>query len=276
MSTDLEIRRNTALKVMPSSYEQLYKYSKVVAKTQMVPNCYKNKPDDCFVAMQFGLELGLNPLYALQNIAVINGRPSIYGDALIALVRSSPLCEYIKEGFDENQRAAYCKVKRKEEPEHIEWFSEEDAKRIGKLNSSVVWKQYPKRMMKMRARGFALRDVFADLLGGLISREEAEDTIQVNVQTRDLENTNEKNIAQDKDETILNQEDLSRKNALVNTLKDEGVHDYLSEEDINYLADEEFSEADLLRIYEETTERAKEAKKKEAEEEAFMMMPESL
>ena len=50
-----------------------------------------------------------------------------------------------------------------------------DANRAGLLNRSGPWKSYPDRMLKMRARGFALRDVFADALGGMISAEEAND-----------------------------------------------------------------------------------------------------
>ncbi len=49
------------------------------------------------VAMQWGAEIGLAPMQALQNIAVINGKPSVYGDAAMALVQASPHCEDIYE-----------------------------------------------------------------------------------------------------------------------------------------------------------------------------------
>ena len=54
-------------------------------------------------------------------------------------------------------------------------FSEQDAKVAGLWGKSGPWKQYPKRMLQMRARGFNLRDNFADILGGLITAEEARD-----------------------------------------------------------------------------------------------------
>ena len=52
--------------------------------------------------------IGLAPIQALQNIAVINGKPSIYGDALLALVRKDPRCmgeEEKIEGENENMKA---------------------------------------------------------------------------------------------------------------------------------------------------------------------------
>jgi hypothetical protein len=54
-------------------------------------------------------------------------------------------------------------------------FSVEDAKRAGLWGKQGPWSAYPKRMMQMRARGFALRDAFPDVLKGLITAEEAQD-----------------------------------------------------------------------------------------------------
>ena len=61
--------------------------------------------------MQWGAEIGLQPLQAMQNIAVINGRPSLWGDAVLALVRSSGLLEQFEETQTEDM--ATCTVKRK-------------------------------------------------------------------------------------------------------------------------------------------------------------------
>lgn len=110
----------------------------------------------------------------MQNLAVINGRPALWGDAVIALVRSSPLCEYVVE-TDDGQTAT-CKVKRKGEPEQVRTFSMEDARAAGLSGKQGPWVQYPKRMRQMRARAFALRDVFPDVLRGLPVAEEVMDT----------------------------------------------------------------------------------------------------
>lgn len=159
----------------PSNLKEAMEYATIIANSAMVPKAYQNKPGDILVAVQMGAELGLKPIQALQNIAVINSKPSVYGDALLALVQVHPSFEDIKEWFDEKTNTAFCSVKRKNQSEHTVSFSSEDAKKASLWGKIGPWSQYPKRMMQMRARGFALRDKFADALGGLITTEEAQD-----------------------------------------------------------------------------------------------------
>jgi hypothetical protein len=163
----------------PRTLKEAQDYAVLIANSEMVPKDYIGKPGNVLVAVQMGAEIGLKPLQALQNIAVINGRPSIWGDALIAIVRNSPSCEYVKESFDNNSLVATCKVKRKGHDEEVRTFSKADAETAGLWSKAGPWKQYPKRMLQMRARAFALRDVFGDLLRGLSVAEEASDIIDV-------------------------------------------------------------------------------------------------
>lgn len=97
----------------------------------------------------------------------------MWGDAVIALARSSPVCEYIIE--TQTDFVATCRVKRRGEPEQERSFSKDDAKAAGLLGKQGPWSQYPKRMMQMRARAFAIRDVFPDVLRGLAVAEEVMD-----------------------------------------------------------------------------------------------------
>ena len=100
---------------------------------------------------------------------------SIYGDAINAIIYSSGLLKRKTEYFDEETMTAVCIIERKDiAGEETRTFSFEDAKIAG-LWGKGVWRQYPKRMAQMRARGFAYRDVFPDLLHGMITTEEAMD-----------------------------------------------------------------------------------------------------
>lgn len=162
------------LDLSPRNFEQALTFSQYLADSDMVPKDFKGKPGNCLVAMQWGAELGLKPLQALQNLAVINGRPALWGDAVIALVRSSPLCEFVIETDDGH--SATCRVKRRGEPEQSRTFSVDDAKQAGLMGKQGPWMQYPKRMRQMRARAFALRDVFPDVLRGMAVAEELQDT----------------------------------------------------------------------------------------------------
>lgn len=157
----------------PQTFEQALTFAGYLADSDMVPKDFKGKPGNCLVAIQWGMEIGLKPLQAMQNIAVINGRPSLWGDAVIALVRSSPVCEWVIE--TQTDTVATCRVKRKGEPEQERTFSLEDAKAAGLLGKAGPWTQFRKRMMQMRARAFAMRDVFPDVLKGLPVAEEVMD-----------------------------------------------------------------------------------------------------
>ena len=171
---NLTTQNTAAFDLSPKTFEQALTFSDYLADSDMVPKDFKGKPGNCLIAMQWGSELGLKPLQALQNIAVINGRPALWGDAVIAIVRGSPLCEYVIEEMD-SQGSAVCKVKRRGEQEQVRTFSDMDAKTAGLLGKQGPWTTNPKRMKQMRARSFALRDVFPDVLKGIAIAEEAQD-----------------------------------------------------------------------------------------------------
>jgi hypothetical protein len=174
--TALQNGRSTGLAMQPSSLQEAMQLADMLAKSGMVPKQYINNPQGTLVAMMMGQELGLNPIQSLQNIAVINGKPSIYADALLALVQNHPAFGGIEEELDEQTMTARCTVWRKgDAKKHTQTFSQKDAQTASLWGKQGPWTQYPKRMLMWRARGFALRDKFADALGGLITVEEARD-----------------------------------------------------------------------------------------------------
>ena len=132
-----------------------------------------DSPDDIMIAVQHGLEVGLSPMSALQNIAVVNGKPCIYGDAALALCCSHPSFLDIEETVEGNM--ATCVVKRRDRSPVVRKFSEADAKRAQLWGKQGPWTYYPSRMLQMRARSWALRDAFPDALKGLGIREEVQD-----------------------------------------------------------------------------------------------------
>lgn len=165
--------QRTTFDLSPQTFDQALTFSQYLADSDLVPKDFKGRQGNCLIAMQWGAELGLKPLQALQNLAIINGRPALWGDAVIALVRASSVCEYVIE--TQTDTVATCKVKRRGEPEQERTFSMADAQAAGLKGKSGPWTQYPKRMLQMRARSFALRDVFPDVLRGMAVAEELMD-----------------------------------------------------------------------------------------------------
>lgn len=164
---------NTSLFLTPANLTEAMKIADILANSDFVPKDYQRKPGNILVALQWGAEIGLQPLQALQNIACINGRPAIWGDAMLALVRQSGLLESIDE--DQTDEIATCTIKRRGEKERVVTFSMADAKRAGLSGKAGPWTQYPKRMMQSRARAYALRDIFPDVLKGMAVAEEEQD-----------------------------------------------------------------------------------------------------
>ena len=163
--------------IIPRSMDEAYRLAKAIVMSGTAPKGVTT-PEACMIAIMHGLEIGLAPLTALQRISVINGRPTLWGDGAMSLVRGSGLCEYINERIEGegDGSTAVCEVQRRGEPEPIvRTFSVADAKRAGLWGKAGPWQQYPARMLTMRARGFALRDGFADVLGGMYLREEIDE-----------------------------------------------------------------------------------------------------
>jgi hypothetical protein len=163
----------------PASFSELVQFAQMAAKSQLVPKKYRNQTEDIMLAVQLGSEVGLRPMQALKNIAVINGRPAVWGDALPGLCKASPVYHDIIETWEHEQDAdlltAVCIAKRHGSTPVTARFSVMDAKRAGLWTKAGPWQTYPRRMLQMRARSFALRDAFPDVLKGLISVEEALD-----------------------------------------------------------------------------------------------------
>jgi len=156
-----------------SAIEEALKLAQFVTKGDIFPQ-WKGRTHDAAVAILFGQSLGLSWGNSLLNIAVINGRPTVYGDALLGLCKKSPVWEDIDEKVDENTMVATCKVKRKGQTQQVRTYSIKDAERAGLLKKDNWIKNTP-RMLQMRARAFALRDVFPDILQGLGCAEEVQD-----------------------------------------------------------------------------------------------------
>lgn len=173
--------------IVLADMDGLVRFSTAVAASGLAPKGIQSETA-IFVAIQMGLEVGLTPMAALQNIAVINGRPSIWGDAQLAIVRGTGQLEKFDEWFEAGGKrlprnpadytddtAAVCHVQRQGYPPIEVGFSVADARRAGLWNKDGPWKQYPFRMLRSRARSFALRDTFGDALKGILSGEEAQD-----------------------------------------------------------------------------------------------------
>jgi hypothetical protein len=129
-----------------------------------------DNPFDAFFIIQYGWELGLTPMASLRTIYIVNGVPTCSGEAMLALIRRSGLCEKLEIKGDATK--AIVTMSRKDTNETFECtFTIEDANRA-QLTSKAVWKQYPAKMLKWRAVSECAKFLFGDIIGGLYTVEE--------------------------------------------------------------------------------------------------------
>ena len=161
-------------------FEAVWKFANMIAKTDMVPKHFKGAPEAIIVAIEWGTELGIPPMQALQNIAVINGKPAIYGELGMALVQRRAGIDLVRfdTSFDESTKTARVVIERLNPGgENIvadESFSWDDATKAG-LAGRETYKSYANSMLTWRAFWRAAKRTYADLLRGMPGKEDIQD-----------------------------------------------------------------------------------------------------
>ena len=176
MSNELQVSKSV-FSLVPKTMEEAFKMAEMMAASDFVPKAYQGKPGNVLVAVQMGQEIGLKPMQAVQNIAVINGKPGIYGDAgkAILLAAGCGIEEDDVEVVKKNGKGR-CVITRPGRLPVERTFSIDDAKTANLWGKEGPWKTYPYRQMAWRAFWFAARDAASDLLKGLDGIEAISDT----------------------------------------------------------------------------------------------------
>ena len=163
--------------IVPQNLDETFRLAQALSMAgDMVPQHFQGRPEATMAAIVRGMELGLAPMQALSNIAVINGRASLWGDAIPAIVQRHGHHIDVKiEGEGDDAVATATLTRGDTGLEVVRTFSMQDAKKAGLAGKKGPWQQYPKRMLSHRARSWAIRDGAADALMGLQVCEEVED-----------------------------------------------------------------------------------------------------
>lgn len=220
----------SVMAIVPQTFEEIQRIANTIIAAGLAPSALLQRVKDDATpeevsaagrhntaavasAIMAGAELNLPPMVALRSFTVINGKPALYADGNVAVVRKArgpdgkPIVEYIRHGYeigtDDESTYAWCEAKRADNGEmHREVFSIADARRAGlwqdeaeviaevwaydeaakkrkptkqKVPNPAPWYRFPKRMMMWRAVGYCLRWLFADVLGGMVDEYEARD-----------------------------------------------------------------------------------------------------
>jgi hypothetical protein len=149
--------------LVPVDYNSLLGLAEQIAKSPLMPAAYRGKPADAAIAMLYGSECGLPPMTSLQRIVVVNGRPGLDAQGMVALIRSRG---HHITGEVANDSAEVYGKRGDNGDEMSVTFTIDDAKRAGLVSSGGNYTKYPSDMLWSKAVSRLGRRLFADVLMG--------------------------------------------------------------------------------------------------------------
>lgn len=151
-------------------------YAETLAESSLLPKQFQKQPANVLMAIEYGNSLELSPIQAIQEITVINGKPTASANLIGALVRKAG--HRLRVKADTATKTAVAQITRHDDPEYIyevRWDMER-AKSAG-LTGKDNWKNYPEAMLKARAITEVAREACPEALMGInYTREELEDS----------------------------------------------------------------------------------------------------
>lgn len=137
-----------------------------LCRTNFVPQAYRGKPDEALACVMMGAEIGLKPMTALREIAMIQGTPALSAKLQRALVTQAGHDIWLVEAS--NVKCVMAGRRSDWPPDrvtHVTWTIQdaETAKLAGKDN----WRNHPTDMLIARASGRVCRLVAAEVMLGL-------------------------------------------------------------------------------------------------------------
>jgi hypothetical protein len=174
----------------PAAFDQIWRASKMFASSDLVPTAYKNKPENCFIAIEMADRMGIAPFAMLQSLVIIQGKPSMEAKLIIALVNDSGLfvdpLEYEVVGDDphaENYKVrAFATTKKGGKLCQGPWITYKMVKGEGWLSKGgSKWQTMPGIMFSYRAASFFAKLYCPNITMGMQTREEMEDSKPIDV-----------------------------------------------------------------------------------------------
>lgn len=160
-------------------FEHAQRVSKMLAQSNLVPEIYRGKVENCLIALEMANRIGASPLMVMQNLHVIQGKPSWSSPFIIASLNScgrfTPL-RFTKSGEGDNYGyEAWAEDKKGEKliGPKVDWNMVKSEGWFGKAGSK--WKTMPELMFRYRAAAFFGRLYAPDILMGMHAVEEVID-----------------------------------------------------------------------------------------------------
>lgn len=162
------------------AFEQTARVANMLSKSTIVPEQYRGKPEDCFIAVEMAARMNTSPIFIMQNLYVVKGKPTWAGQACMAMITSCGKFRNVRHVYTgvrgTEKRGCYVTAERIADGEVLQGteVTIEMAKGEGWLSNSK-WKNMPEQMLGYRAASFFARMFCPEALMGLQTTEEIYD-----------------------------------------------------------------------------------------------------
>lgn len=170
------------------NFKELYDIGKMFASSTLVPSAYQNKAMDCTIAVDMANRMGVSPMFVMQNLYIVKGKPSWSGQACMSMIKASPDFRDVKHVYvgdcGTDAWGCYVTATRISNGEEVrgplvtiamakaeKWYSKPD--KYG--NETSKWQTMPELMLAYRAAAFFARVHIPNSLMGCAVEGEAED-----------------------------------------------------------------------------------------------------
>lgn len=171
-------------------FNQLMRVSTMLSKSALVPQNYQDKPQDCFIAVEMATRMNISPIFVMQNLYVVKGKPSWAGQACMAMINACGKYKDVKHVYTgekgKENRGCYVTATRISDGEIVN--GTEVTMALAKSEgwtSNSKWRNMPEQMLAYRAASFFARVFCPEALMGLQTYEEVIDAEQKNT-TKEL------------------------------------------------------------------------------------------
>lgn len=167
-------------------FEHAQRVSKMLAASKLVPEIYQGKVENCLIALEMANRIGASPMAVMQNLYIIQGKPSWSSQFIIASLNScgrfSPLRFIVSGEGDLYGYEAWAEDKKGEKliGPKVDWAMVKAEGWFTRAGSK--WKSMPELMFRYRAAAFFGRLYAPDILMGMQTTEETIDISPVIVE----------------------------------------------------------------------------------------------
>ena len=162
------------------TFQLAFQMAKGLSQSTLVPQQFQNNAANCLIALEQSNRLNISPMAVMQNLYIVQGKPSFSSSFIIGLINASGKYD-MELQFDEEEKDG--------KPYACTCWTEKDGRKVtgikitmdmaekegwSKKNGSK-WVTIPQVMLRYRAASFFARMNCPELSIGLYSKEELDD-----------------------------------------------------------------------------------------------------